>query len=534
MREGGHASNWELVSAKNSATGHPIGVLGPQVGYYVPQILLEEDLHGPGIDARGAAFPGVNLIVQLGHGRDYAWSATTATADNVDTFAEVLCKDKLHYRYKGKCLPMEVLTRTNAWKPSALDSTPAGSETLTAYRTVHGIVIARGKVHGKKVAYVTARTTYFHEADSVVGFSELNNPSVMTGPAAFKQAASKIKFLFNWSYLDSQHIAYYMSGDLPQRKKGTSPDFPVFADKGWKGFDPTLHTEKLVGFKAHPQAVDPDFLVSWNNKQAPKFAASDSQYAYGPVFRSEMIADRVRAATKGKRKMTLAQLIQAMELPATEDLRAYAVLPEISKVIGHPGGRIGKAMKQLKAWRKTGSQLKDADGDGVYEHNSAVELMDAWWPKLVTAEFKPALGKAAFEQLQEMIGLGATAGPGISPKAPAFSDGWWGYVENDLGKVLAKRHSKKGRAKRSGAYCGDGTLASCRKVLRKSLKSALRVSPKALYGREACATDPQPSCFQQIRPLQATAFTATKAFPFQNRPTFQQAVSITQSVSHSP
>ena len=54
----GHASNWELVSAKESATGHPIAVMGPQVGYYVPQILMEEDLHGPGIDARGAAFAG--------------------------------------------------------------------------------------------------------------------------------------------------------------------------------------------------------------------------------------------------------------------------------------------------------------------------------------------------------------------------------------------------------------------------------------------------------------------------------------------
>ena len=44
---------------QHSTTGHPIGVLGPQVGYYLPQILMEEDLHGPGIDARGATFPGV-------------------------------------------------------------------------------------------------------------------------------------------------------------------------------------------------------------------------------------------------------------------------------------------------------------------------------------------------------------------------------------------------------------------------------------------------------------------------------------------
>src|SRR5207248_6284466 len=90
-----HSSNWELDSARHSKTGHPLALMGPQVGYYVPEVLMEEDLHapassaGPGIDARGAAFPGVNLYVELGHGDDYAWSATTATSDNTDTFAEV-------------------------------------------------------------------------------------------------------------------------------------------------------------------------------------------------------------------------------------------------------------------------------------------------------------------------------------------------------------------------------------------------------------------------------------------------------------
>ena len=57
----------------------------------------------------------------------------------------MLCQDKFHYRYKGKCLPMEKLDRTKSWTPNAIDPTPPGSETLTAYRTVHGIVYARGR-----------------------------------------------------------------------------------------------------------------------------------------------------------------------------------------------------------------------------------------------------------------------------------------------------------------------------------------------------------------------------------------------------
>src|SRR5207302_10646575 len=67
------ASNALVVSAARSASGHPLAVFGPQVAYFAPEILMEQDIHGPGIDAAGAAFPGVNTYVQLGHGRDYAW-----------------------------------------------------------------------------------------------------------------------------------------------------------------------------------------------------------------------------------------------------------------------------------------------------------------------------------------------------------------------------------------------------------------------------------------------------------------------------
>ncbi|HWF72974.1 MAG TPA: penicillin acylase family protein, partial [Solirubrobacteraceae bacterium] len=84
-------SNALLVSGAHTVSGHPIAVMGPQVSYFSPEILMEEDIHGPGIDADGAAFPGVNLYVELGHGPDYAWSATSAGQNIIDTFAAPLC-----------------------------------------------------------------------------------------------------------------------------------------------------------------------------------------------------------------------------------------------------------------------------------------------------------------------------------------------------------------------------------------------------------------------------------------------------------
>ena len=58
----------------------------------------------------------------------------------------------------------------------------------------------------------------------------------------------------------------------------------------WKGYRPgDPHRQLAAGQRKHPQAVDPPYLVSWNNKQAPGWAAADDQYAYGPIYRSQLI-----------------------------------------------------------------------------------------------------------------------------------------------------------------------------------------------------------------------------------------------------
>jgi acyl-homoserine lactone acylase PvdQ len=525
----GHASNWELVSAAESQTGHPIGVLGPQVGYYLPQILMEEDLHGPGFDAEGATFPGVNLFVLLGHGRDYAWSATTATSDNVDTFAEVLCQDDFHYLYKGQCLAMDKLERNNSWTPNAADPTPAGSETLTAYRTVHGIVYARGTVGGEKVAFVSARSTYGHEADSALFFQRMNNPQTIHGPADFRAAAKLMNFAFNWSYIDSQHISYQLTGWYPQRADNTSPDFPIFGTGqfDWKGYDPTTYEANWLPQSSLPNVTDQPFLVSWNNKQAPGWAAADDQYAYGALHRSQMIFDKVASSTAGDRKMTLAQLVRSMEQPASQDLRGLKVLPLLLRAIGKPKDQqLQDAVAQLRAWRDAGAFRRDLNKDGVDEMTPAIEIMDAWWPKLVTAEFGPALGNEAFDRLEGMLALGDHTG--TSPNPPDFFSGWWGYVSKDLRDLYGPTPN----GAYSRIYCGapdaahQGSVSRCRTALQDSLREALTVTPQQLYGYGDCESNPQPSCFDRNRSTNASGLSIDPQ-PFQNRPTFQQAVSIT-------
>jgi hypothetical protein len=213
-----------------------------------------------------------------------------------------------------------------------------------------------------------------------------------------------------------------------------------------------------------------------------------------------------------------------MEEPATQDLRGYRLLPTLFKAIGEPKAKpLRQAFVTLRTWHEHGAHRRDLDRDGVYEENDAVELMDAWWPKLLEGEFKPVIGGRAYEQLEGMVRTGAYTGG--SPTEPDFSDGWWSYVSKDLRDLFGP----KPKGAWSRVYCGDGSKRKCRAMLQRTLRAALKVAPQQLYGGGdgACATNPQPSCFDQNRPA-VTGGISMPPFPFQNRPTFQQVVTPTQ------
>ena len=271
--------------------GAPVAVFGPQVSYFTPQILLEFEIHAPGgptgppLDARGAAFPGTNLYVQLGHGRDYAWSATSAAQDIIDTFAVKLCEAdgskptlaSMSYRFRGECLPIDVLERVNSWTQSPGDTTPSGSETYRAERTALGIVTHRAEIKGKPYAFTKLRATYYHEVDSALGFADFNNPEKMESPEEFMEAACKIQYTFNWFFIDSEQIAYFNSGINPvrvdarpsrpadpreaqatsgrascRRRRRCSPARPI----DQTNVDPRTNFSAQEPCEAHPQIVD--------------------------------------------------------------------------------------------------------------------------------------------------------------------------------------------------------------------------------------------------------------------------------------
>ena len=537
-------SNALVVSAAHSASGHPLAVFGPQVAYFAPEILMEQDVHGPGIDARGAAFPGVNLYVQLGHGDDYAWSATSAGQDIADTWALPLCDpnggkptvNSDYFFYKGSCQKMETLTRTNSWTPNLADQTPAGSETLTAQRTPLGLVSGRATIKGRPVAYVTDRTTYFHEVDSALGFKDINDPSKIHSPHDFQVAMSKVGYAFNWFYVDNKHTAYFNSGNDPVRRRGPNYNLPVWGKTKWlwKGFNDQLNTARYIPFSHHPQVIDQDWMTSWNNKQAPGFRASDAQWGYGPVYRSQMLDQYLKPQVAGSEKTTLAGVINAMENAGTVDLPADRLLPLAFKLLGNVKDPTAtQALAELKAWHADGSHRIDRDKDGKYDNADAIRIMDAWWPLWLHAEFEPVLGSDLFGKIENMVGLDNPPNNGGQHLGSAYQDGWWGYVSKDLRRLLGRRE----RGKFSRIYCGAGhsgrqslkrMIRGCRSELLNSLIEAARTPASSLYKDDACTAQHQPesqTCFDSVmfRPLGAVT---QPLIPWINRPTFQQAVEV--------
>jgi acyl-homoserine lactone acylase PvdQ len=507
-------SNAALVAADRSRSGHPVAVFGPQTGYYAPQLLTEQVLDGPGVKARGVAFAGTNLVVQLGRGVDYAWSATSASSDNVDTVAERLCNmdgspatvRSEAYLKGGVCTPLDSRVHTETALPSA--TAPGAPKVLTfqVLRTDHGVVQLRTTAGGKPVAIVLQRSTYRHELDSIMGFARVNDPDYVRDAASFQRAMDGVDYTFNWFYADDRDIAYFGSGLLPERSGDVEFDLPRWGDAryDWQGYLP---------FESHAHQVNPPtgYLVSWNNKQAPGFSAADNIWGYGPVYRSLALSDRIATA----RDVTPESLAGLVEDAATVDSRARYTLPVLLDAVGADSST-ADAVALLRAWLADGAHRVDRDRDGSYDHQAAIAIFDAWWEDAAKAELRGGLGSLV-DDLPQPLDDHPRLGVGSSWNDVA----WYGYVSKDLRQLLGRQVT--GRWHRS--YCGDGSVDACRTALRGSLAAAV----SRLLGEQdttAAGTLTYDKHIDDIRSVTG-GVVGVRQIDWQNRPTFQQVVAYT-------
>ncbi|WP_442480687.1 hypothetical protein [Streptomyces kutzneri] len=118
--------------------------------------------------------------------------------------------------------------------------------------------------------------------------------------------------------------------------------------------------------------------------------------------------------------------------------------------------------------------------------------MDAWWPLLIEAEFKPGLGAPLYDALRASLTVdeapNAVHGPTGSHAGSAFQYGWWSYADEDLRMVLGQPVADPP----SRVHCGGGSLPACRDAVAATLKQAAAATPAAVYPADGtCAAGNQ-------------------------------------------
>jgi len=528
------ASNALLVGAAHSKTGRALAAMGPQVGYYSPEILVEYELHAPGVHSSGMSFPGASPFPLIGHTTSFAWSGTTANGDNADTFAEQLCdpaggppsRTSDHYLYKGRCIAFshrdQVLrTPLNPTDPT----TPPETVTLKTMRSVHGSVHDFATVGGKPFALVRATAVNHHGLRSLVAFLRIAEGQVHT-PQDFVATMRHYTGNENWFYVSSKHIGWLQSGWFPQHAPGTDLEQPIrgTGQWDWKGFAPATSDFTRHGDAFNPTAIDPaqGYLSSWNNKGARQWHAAPGIWSYGRVHRVELLRDPMVAAIKAGRKLTLSEVVGISGNASTQDLRGVEVLPDLLKALGPVSDPTqARLVTALRTWVAKGAHRRATTGSGYDDDGAAVLLFDAWWRQVVHDVYDPALGADVVTLLQGGMDL-VLDGRAVQT---GFYDGWYGQVSGVVRAALGTG------PRPSATACGGGTLAGCRTLLHAALAKAVTTvaqsqgsDPSAWKKPVLCPDDDTPTC-DENRPLTAGAI-ATPAHPWENRGTYHQAVEV--------
>lgn len=472
------ASNWLIVDRERSARGRSLAVMGPQLGYYYPEIVQQIHLEGPGIKAQGAAVPGAAMYILIGRTTDYAWSLTSAGHDVRDVFAEELCnpdgtaptRQSSHYVFEGECRPFELF-----------DAGTLNGRPIVYPQSVHGPLIGTATSDGQPVALTRQRSTFGRDGLNLAALKDMTEGKAST-PERFWRAANQFGFTFNWGYASRDATAYFTSGLLPERAPGLDRRLPTRGngDYEWRGF--------LDGWEHPHSAAGPGgLLLNWNNQSAPGFMHGDDEQ-YGSVQRVELF-DRFPD------RVSLVDDVNVMNRSATEDTRSL-VWPVVSEVLrggAAPSPLAARVVDVLDEWVARDAPTLDADNSGDYD-DAGPTVMNALWIPIAEAVMRPVFG-----DLTGRLGLGGDLGQS--------------YVDKDLRTLLRQRVEGEFHLR----YCGEGSLDACR--------ASLWAVVEQIASDLAVEHGPDPTTWRSAARRQGfTPGLITNTMRATNRPTFQQVL----------
>lgn len=228
-----------------------------------PSVWMMMNVDSPDYHASGVALAGVPAVV-AGYNGHIAWGETMVMADSQDIFLEKLQEvdGKTYYLFEGQWLPTKERIET-------FNIRGGDTETLVVHETHHGPIL--NPVIKKDPAHVIMMLKAEHEYGlalswtatepdkTIEGFLNIARAKTMSDA---KHALSSVGYIhLNVIYGDKDNIAWQVTGNYPNRKKGTGflPSPGWTGEYDWQGF---VNPEQL------PNQLNPSegFLSTGNDR----------------------------------------------------------------------------------------------------------------------------------------------------------------------------------------------------------------------------------------------------------------------------
>ena len=330
--------------AVRGAGGHALLFNGPQLGFAVPELFVELEVHAPGLDVRGVSAPGAPVI-GIGHNANVAWGLTSGLSDEDDLYAEKLVPGHPEqYYFKGEVRNMDCRTESFAYKSPPTDllggtAPESGSTTERICRTVHGPVQGREG----DVAYARRYAIWGRELETLQGLADLN---VATDIHDVDKALQEVSWNENVIAADSHgNIGYWHPGLVQLRPSKWDQRLPLpgTGEAEWGG---------LVDRAKMPHVINPrqGWLANWNNIPSQGWTSGDgeaTERVTGPLHRVSWLMRQVRQV---KAAPSFAAAQEAVHQAGSHAQQLAAALPQLQAAAKGATGEAKAVLDAIVAW----------------------------------------------------------------------------------------------------------------------------------------------------------------------------------------
>jgi penicillin amidase len=363
-------SNAWMVNPWKSESGNAMELGGPQMGHSTPQIVLEVGLHGAGIDAVGMMMPHAPTIL-IGVSQYGAWTSTTGSSDNADTYVEVLKPgEPTKYFYEGNWVEMEMRYET------IYDATGEG-HVFPIYRTIHGPILAWDL--DNNLCYSMKVPFYKNELAAEEGWSLFQQARNIHD---MQEACKLVDLSHNFYWVDRcGNIGYWHSGTYPIKPTtgvGGRPiddRFPLWGtgEEEWVG---------VTGFDEMPRCINPTqgYLANWNNKPQADWPYREADW--GEVHGVGWIQEQL--ATGGK--ISFEDMAEINRNTGESHFGGMYFLDFLINAAKTDPEIPPEVIDALEDWDWHYNDVGYPASDGLYD-DPGLTIFDAWFSKIINAVF---------------------------------------------------------------------------------------------------------------------------------------------------